>query len=139
MEGQISSGTFSRDGSDGGPHFLVNSPSTYLTQCWWVPLLSLSINLPNTTCLTLAFPEYKLHATHPPLAGSSNAVPTPGVQPCTPAHLQHSWLNHNRRVHAAHTWDTPGAPGSGDQGGLHHWTSKDTFYIRRPLFRDWEM
>lgn len=35
--------------------------------------------------------------------------------------------NHQRRAHRAHMGDNPGAPGSGDQGGRHHWASQDTF------------
>lgn len=41
-------------------------------------------------------------------------------------------------MHIAHTGDTPGTPGFGDQGGLCHWTHQETFYIRS-LFWDQEM
>ena len=66
----------------------------------------------------------------------SKEAPTPGGQPCPPAHPQQSQPNHNKRAHEAHTGDTTGAP-DWWPGGLCHWAPQDTFYIG-PLFQDQE-
>lgn len=48
---------------------------------------------------------------------------------------QQLWPDCNRKTHAAHTEDTPGAPSSGDLGELPHKATQDTFYIRQ-CFQD---
>lgn len=42
---------------------------------------------------------------------------------------------HHKRVHAAREGAITGAPGSGDQRGLHYWAPHDAFYVRPLLSR----
>lgn len=47
--------------------------------------------------------------------------------------------NHNSRAHTIHIGDTPGVPGSGEEGILHYRTPKNLFLLRPPLPRAGEV
>ena len=91
----------------------------------------------------LAFPQREFH---PPGAGLTHQSAcnnyNQAIWPAVPgsallAISQQTQPSENRRTHRAHTGDTLGAPGYGDQGRPHYWATQDTFYTK-PLLQDQE-
>ena len=142
-EGQGSAGMLFRFGGTGLCQFLnFCSPSTYLAQCWQMHLW-----LSPSTLLAL-FPHPRLNVNPLQLVllqrtpNSGGLLGTPELpqqlqpdliairargQPLTLVHPQQSWPSQNGRAHAAHTENTPGAPGFCNQGALPFWAPRTPF------------